>query len=264
MDYGDPSAHPELVNPNVTGRKIPAFWNHMNSIHYNPALDQIALSVRGNSELWVIDHGTTTAEAAGHAGGRYGRGGDLLYRWGNPATYAAGSSSSQMLFQQHDVQWIEDGSPGAGHLLVFNNGLSRPAGQYSSVDEIVPPVGADGSYPFTPGQAFGPAQLAWTYAGTYGRDYYSEAISGAHRLPNGNTLICYGTHGVLLEVTASGEVVWKYVNPVTNTGPLAQGQTPGKDDRGHNWNAVFKIRRYAPGYAGLAGRDLTPTGVIER
>jgi len=33
--------------------------------------------------------------------------------------------------------------------------------------------------------------------------------------------------------------------------------------RGHLWNAVFKVHRYAPDYPGLAGRDLTPKGVIE-
>jgi len=53
----------------------------MNAIDYNVQFDQILLSVRGNSEIWVIDHGTTTAEAAGHTGGTYNRGGDLLYRW---------------------------------------------------------------------------------------------------------------------------------------------------------------------------------------
>jgi hypothetical protein len=37
--------------------------------------------------LWVIDHQTTTAQAASHTGGRYNKGGDLLYRWGNPQTY---------------------------------------------------------------------------------------------------------------------------------------------------------------------------------
>ena len=46
-------------------------------------------------------------------------------------------------------------------------------------------------------------------------------------------------------------------------GILAQGELPGKDMRGHLWNAVFKVPRYAPDYAGLAGRDLTPKGVIE-
>ena len=50
----DPAAHPELVDPRGTGRNIRPFWNHMNSLDYNPALDQIALSVRGNNE--ISDH----------------------------------------------------------------------------------------------------------------------------------------------------------------------------------------------------------------
>ncbi|MCP5120061.1 MAG: hypothetical protein GY953_55400 [bacterium] len=235
----------------------------MNSIDYNPYLDQIVLSVRGNSELWAIDHSTSTAEAAGQAGGRYAKGGDLLYRWGNPQMYGAGNGSTQMLFQQHDAQWIEPNRPGEGNMLIFNNGLSRPGGQYSSVDEIVPPVDANGNYMMTSGPAYGPQQLAWTYAGTHGTEYYAEAISGAHRLPNGNTLACYGTHGVLVEVTPEGETVWEYVNPVVREGPLRQGETPGVDHRGHNWNAVFKVQRYSPDYEGFTGRDLTPKGLLE-
>lgn len=262
-NYGTPSAHPELVDPNASGKKIPAFWNHMNSIDYNPALDQIALSVRGNSEIWIIDHSTTTAEAASHTGGKYGKGGDLLYRWGNPQMYGRGAASSEMLFQQHDAQWIEPGSPGAGNMLVFNNGLSRPAGQFSSADEFAPPIDGDGNYLIAAGSPYGPNALTWTYAGIHGTEFYAEAISGAHRQRNGNTLICYGTRGVLVEVTPAGEVVWLYVDPVVKEGPLTQGQTSGLDDRGHNWNAVFKVRRYPPDYAGLAGRDLTPKGVIE-
>lgn len=46
-------------------------------------------------------------------------------------------------------------------------------------------------------------------------------------------------------------------------GILAQGETPGQDHRGHLWNAVFKVHRYALDYPGLAGRDLTPKGVVE-
>ena len=67
----------------------------MNSVAYHPELDQIVLSVLGFSEIWIIDHGTTTAEAAGHTGGRSGKGGDLLYRWGNPRAYRAGSAVDQ-------------------------------------------------------------------------------------------------------------------------------------------------------------------------
>ncbi|MBN2446317.1 MAG: aryl-sulfate sulfotransferase, partial [Phycisphaerae bacterium] len=52
-----------------------ADWNHTNSIDYNPQLDQILVSVLQFNEIWVIDHSTTTAEAAGHKGGRSGKGG---------------------------------------------------------------------------------------------------------------------------------------------------------------------------------------------
>src|SRR5258708_35448465 len=59
-------------------------WTHANAVFYNAALDQVLLSVRNFSEFWIIDHGTTTQQAAGHTGGKLGRGGDLLYRYGNP------------------------------------------------------------------------------------------------------------------------------------------------------------------------------------
>jgi uncharacterized protein (TIGR03437 family) len=264
-DYGSPAAHPELVDPNASyPQQIAAFWNHMNAIDYNAALDQIMLSVRGNSEIWVIDHSTTTVQAAGHTGGRYGRGGDLLYRWGNPAMYSAGTRADEMLFQQHDAQWIAPGLPGAGDVLVFNNGVNRPAGQYSSVDEFVSPVDASGNYPLASGPAYGPKQLTWTYAGTGANQYFVPDIGGAERVANGNTILCYGTLGLLMEVTAAGEMVWKYVNPVVQAGPLTQGQTPALDAKNENMNAVFKVRKYAPDYAGLAGRDLTPKGPIEQ
>jgi uncharacterized protein (TIGR03437 family) len=262
-NYGDPAAHPELIDPNASPRKIPAFWNHMNSVDYNSQLDQILLSVRGNSEVWVIDHATTTAEAASHAGGKSGKGGDLLYRWGNPQMYYAGKAADQILYEQHDAQWIEAGRPGAGDMLVFNNGVNRPGGNLSSADQVTVPVDSGGTYALTAGAAWAPKQLTWTFAGLKGSQWYESDISGAYRLPNGNTLLCYGTHGVLVEVTSGGDIVWQYVNPVTNTGPMLQGDTSGLDDRGHNLNAVFRVRKYPPDYAGLAGRPLVAKGVIE-
>jgi hypothetical protein len=260
-NFGDVAAHPELIDVNCNGRPSPAFWNHGNSIAYNSKLDQIVLSARGCNEIWVIDHSTTTKEAAGHTGGKAAKGGDLLYRWGNPAAYQRGSRNDRQLFQQHDAQWIPEGYPGAGHILIFNNGLDRG---YSTIEEIVPPMDGGGRYLIEPGKPFGPQRPGWQYKAKNPTDFYSSEISGAQRLPNGNTLICAGVRGFFFEVTPAGETVWEYVNPVVHNGILAQGERSGLDHRGHNWNAVFKIHRYPVDYAGLAGKDLKPLGPIER
>jgi len=257
---GDVAAHPELVYVNCNGRAVPAFWNHMNSFDYNAKLDQIVLSVRGCNEIWILDHSTTIKEAAGHTGGKSGQGGDLIYRWGNPAAYQRGTLQDKQLVQQHDAQWIPDGYPGAGHMTIFNNGYDRG---WSSVVEIVLPMAANGRYTLEAGKAYGPTKPVWHYEAKNRTDFFSSEISGAHRLRNGNTLICGGIVGNLFEVTPAGEMVWQYVNPMVRGGILAQGELPGKDMRGHLWNAVFKVHRYDPDYAGLVGRDLTPKGVIE-
>ncbi len=259
-NHGVVADHPERVDVNCNGRPLPAFWNHMNSIAHNAKLDQIMLSVRGCDELWVLDHSTTSAEAAGHSGGKGGKGGDLLYRWGNPAAYGRGNERDRQLFEQHDARWIPEGSPGAGNILIFNNGLDRG---YSSVEEVMPPVDAEGKYTLSGSGAYGPLKPAWQYTAENKTDFFSSEISGVQRLPNGNTLICAGVLGTFFEVTPQGETVWKYVNPVVRGGILALGEQPGVDDRGHYLNAVFKVRQYPADYPGFAGKILVPVGPIE-
>ena len=173
---------------------------HTNSIDYNPELDQIVLSVLGYNEIWIIDHSTTTEEAAGSEGGCRGRGGDLLYRWGNPAVYNSGTIRDQTLFAQHDARWIPPGLPGAGNILIFNNGRGRPDGDYSSVVEIAPPLDKNGTYKKKKNTAFFPRSPDWEYTTLEKSDFFSSHISGAQRLPNGNTLICSGEKGRFFEV----------------------------------------------------------------
>jgi hypothetical protein len=248
-NHGDVADHPELIDINFGQSTIAAMiakpeelkklqalgyvggagrrparpqtdWLHVNSVAHNAKLDQIMLSVYEFNEIWVIDHSTTTEQAASHKGGKYGKGGDLLYRWGNPRAYRAGAVKDQKLFGQHNAHWIEKGLPGAGNVLIFNNGMQRIGGAHSTVDEIVLPVNKKGEYEHVKGKAFGPEKALWSYAAAKKIDFYAPFISGAQRLPNGNTLICSGTNGTIFEVTPKGETVWKYINPTKGGSPF--------------------------------------------
>jgi hypothetical protein len=239
-----PHDHPGLIDPNyVTPGTSGVDWTHANAVAYDPALDQVILSVRNFSELWVIDHSTTTAEAAGHVGGRLGRGGDLVYRWGNPPAYGR-LHLPQQLFGQHNTYWVGTGLSGAGHILAFNNGdvNDRP---YSTVVELETPVRSDGSYTYEPGGGYAPATPVWEYRPA--TPFFAPIISGAQRLPNGNTLVTDGPAGRFFEVTPEGQTVWSQVVTDTNGG---------------TGYLVFRAVRYEAGYSGLAGRTVLPHGPL--
>ena len=235
-NYGIIKDHPELIDINIINENSPERdWLHTNSIDYNEEFDQIMLSVHKFNEIWIIDHSTATEEAAGHTGGNSGKGGDILYRWGNPQTYQLGDVSDQILFGQHDAQWIQQGYPGEGNILVFNNGINRPGIDYSSIVEFVPPVDSYGNYYLEEGSAYGPEEPIWIYSAEDPIDFYSPRISGVERLSDGNTLICAGDSGYFFEVTFDKDIVWEYTNPYPN----------------QVFNDVFKIRRYQSSYEGL-------------
>jgi hypothetical protein len=243
-NYGVVADHPELIDLNYVTINA-ADWFHSNAIDYNADLDQIMVSIHSFNEIWIIDHSTTTAEAAGHIGGNRGMGGDLLYRWGNPQTYNAGTAADQQFFGQHDAEWIEEGLPGEGNILVFNNGMRRPDGEYSSIVEIETSLNVSGRYSLTQSSAYGPSEPVWIYTASPSTAFYSRSISGSQRLANGNTLICEGDEGRFFEVTPSGETVWEYVNPLSSN------------------QAVFRCERYEANSAELAGRDLSGGAPLE-
>ena len=258
-NFGVVADHPELIDLNYDDGAGDADWHHANAIDYNPVLDQIVMSVPAFDEIWVIDHGTTTAEAAGHSGGRYGKGGDLLYRWGNPLAYQRGDTSDQTLSFQHDIRWLnpeaDTSDSDFGKLMVFNN---RIGATWSAVDIFDSPVDGTGAYSLSTGAAFGPSTYSWRYTAAIPDDMVSPGLSGATRLPNGNTLICSGRQGWVFEVTPSEDIVWEYINPFTNAGLLSQGDSVPSGS-----NILFRMERYAPSFAGFSGRDLTPGGYVE-
>ena len=257
--FGNVPEHPELIDLNfasISGAGAISDWLHGNSIDYHPLLDQILVSVHNFNELWVIDHSTTAAEAADHKGGNSGRGGDLLYRWGNPESYRKGALNDKLFYGQHNARWIEAGIPGEGQISVFNNNHGIGLGAYSSADCFLPPLDSSGAYFRQNGEPYGPTSLSWTYHGMPDNTFHSSRLSSVQRLPNGNTLICVGHSGKFIEVTEAGEAVWEYVSPVSVNSVVAQGDPPLIND-------IFHAERYPIDYEAFAERNLMPGEPLE-
>lgn len=252
-NYGVVSSSPQLVNINYDANIQTIDLYHLNSINYNESLDQIMVSSRKFNEIYIIDHSTTTAEASGHSGGNSGKGGDLLYRWGNPEAYDNGTNADQKFFGQHCAQWIGNNLPDAGQIMVFNNGEGRPGGNYSTVEILEPPVNG---YNYNSILPFLPSSASWIYNDGNPYSFYAPRISGGQQLSNGNVLICSGTNGTFTEVDSTESIVWKYINPVSNTGIISQGNTPSQ-------NQVFRCVFYPYDYDGFTGHTLIAGSIIE-
>ena len=255
-NYGQPMDYPNQMDINYSVDNN-GDWLHANAIHYNPELDQIMLSLHRLGEIWIIDHNTTTTQAAGPAG-------DLLYRWGNPQVYNRDADDShRTFFGQHDARWIQNGQPGHGNIMVFNNGQNRPEGNYTTIDEFTPPLLSDGTYQIGVNGMYGPEDVEIAYIADPPSSFYASFISGAERLANGNTLICSGPWGDFFEVTPSGQSVWVYKNPVTSTGILSQGELPDEQGTNSTNNRTFRCSHYASDFVGFEGKDMTPSLPIE-
>jgi hypothetical protein len=214
-NYGVVGDHPELLDINIESNY--GDWLHTNAVSYNPDLDQIAFTSHYTDELYVIDHSTTTAQAAGHTGGNSGKGGDFLYRWGRPGNYRA--PGAKVFDVVHCAWWIPAGLPGAGNIMAFNN---RETGTTSEVVEITPPAG----YALAPSSAWGPLYPTWSFTDSW---FWSSHLGSCQRLPNGNTLMAESHFGNLYEVNAAGVVQWSY--------------SPG--------GMIPRALRYDPSYPGL-------------
>ncbi|WP_207261858.1 aryl-sulfate sulfotransferase [Desulfovibrio sp. Huiquan2017] len=199
-NYASPVRLPRRMDVNYNPGRTPD-WLHADAMDYNPALDQIVLSLRNIGEIWIIDHSTNTEQAASTSGGLMRRGGDILFRWGNPAAY--GAAGEARLRAPRDARWVDHGKPGAETILVYN-GEDRATGR-PDILEVKP------QYYFK-GTALA-AQEVWSYADRSLSALSEGDGSGAERLPGGNTLICDGPSGRLLEVAPQGGIVWEQASP---------------------------------------------------
>ena len=94
-------------------------------------------------------------------------------------------------------------------------------------------------------------QFAWEYQGDPPISFYSYHISGAQRLPDGNTLICEGAPGRFFEVTPNNEIVWEYVNPVM--APAGRGGGGGTSGMS---NSAFRVHRCGPDHPAFQAKDV--------
>lgn len=230
--------------------------HHINAVDYNAELDQIAISSPEYSEIFIIDHSTTTEEARGHTGGRWGKGGDFLYRWGNPENYQQGDSTDRRLFYQHNIQWIEKGHPGEDHLILYNN--NQPLGQvtdslfYSNIIELAPETDENGNYLQDESGKFLPAEPVWMYQAKDTLSMWSPFISGVQRLKSGNTYITEGAKGRFIEVTPEGETYWEFLNPYSD------GSTDRLPPFPIPFYMVFRSVFIPDDHPGLKGKELFP------
>lgn len=258
--------NPQLFHFNYFKNTLPSTltisdWMHVSGFDHNPTLDQIVFSHHGANELIIIDHSTTTAEAAGHIGGNSGKGGDILYRWGNPRTYDVMAPNH---FQAlHSPHWIPDTLVHGGKLMVLNNGFNSGS---SSIDILTPPVDITNQYviPAT-GAAFGPINLDWSYSN--GSNFHTGNMGNGQRLPNGNTLINEAVKGWFFEIDTNNTIVWKYRCPTIASGPMVFNvdttSIPTTNPSGDLENEVFRIYKYPLNYSGFDGEDLTPGDFVE-
>ena len=249
-NFGVVSSHPELIDINYF-TSVRKSWNHINHIDYDPMKDLILLSAHAYSEVWIIDHSTTAEEANSHSGGNYDKGGDLIYRWGNPQAYKSGNEDDRKLFSQHYARWIPDGLPNAGKILLFNNGEFRTS-DYSTINLLDP-----GTFSFDENLLFEPATFEYEFAAEPKEDFFSLRFSSAQQLANGNILVCEGAKGNFFEINPeTNEQVWNYKNPVNPVLTFKQGENPVG-------NTAFFVRKYDLNYEGFRGKDLSPQGTIE-
>tara|TARA_B100000965_G_scaffold327534_1_gene290384 strand:+ start:5937 stop:7445 length:1509 start_codon:yes stop_codon:yes gene_type:complete len=214
--YGEISSHPELMNINcnivgndgMPGLDATGDWMHINAIDYNNELKQIVFSSRNMNEIYIIEHSTSSEIAASHNGGIYGKGGDFLYRWGNPSNYNFINAFNQILNTPHGVNWIPKGYPGEGNLILYNNkhAIYSNNTSISAAIELEPPLNNNGTYNFAENLGYGPDSYLWVYTGN---GFYSSFQSGAFRNPNGSTLITSASNAIVFEVGSSGEIVWE-------------------------------------------------------
>ena len=136
--------------------------------------------------------------------------GKIVWKVGPDYTASSALRELGQIVGPHHCHMIPRGLPGAGNILVFDNGGAAGYGAPNPGS----PIGVNNALrDYSRIIEFDPLTLEKVWEYRDGKRFYSYFISSAQRLPNGNTLICEGAKGRIFEVTREGEIVWEYVSP---------------------------------------------------
>jgi hypothetical protein len=200
-------------------------WLHLNSARYlGPNRWHDAGDARFHPDNVIVSSRSASLVAI------VARDGSIAWRIGPDFTVTPEQRALGQVIGQHDAHLIPPGLPGAGNLLLFDNGGASGFGDPSPIS----PLG-NSIYqrPTSRVLEIDPLSLAlvWSYIAP---NFFSTNVSGAQRLPNGNTLITEGAPGRVFEVTPERELVWEFMNP------------PGEG--GRRSNAVYRAYRLPYGW----------------
>ncbi len=249
-DTCKPSMHPELMDPNYLGTPNGELddWMHPNALAFNPRLNQIMFSSRNLNEIYIIDHSTSPTEVKGHKGGNCGKGGDFLYRWGNPAAYGMGAGNPQQLFGQHSPYWLDTSNVSNTCIMINNDGFlgaydysacaAPPSTQIATTFNTLktPYNAATRAYDMAPGRACGPDAPVTTYTAP-SQALWNEFEGNVQLLPDSNLMVCAAMQGVLYEMNPkNSQVVWQF-------------------NLNSNYGHIFRCYQYSSDYVEQAAKN---------
>lgn len=192
----------DIFHVNCASYLGPNHWYDEGDERFNP--NNIIMDSREANIMWIVDHES----------------GKIVWQIGPDYTTTLALRMLGPLVGMHHSHMIPKGLPGAGNIMVFNNGGWAGYGlpdQTSKTGMKTARVDTSKVIEFNPITL----EVVWSF-GTADFDsktpfhehhFYSPLVSDAQRLPNGNTLIDEGTEGRFLEVTKDKEVVWEYIYP---------------------------------------------------
>lgn len=179
---------------------------HFNSVAYDPVRDVVLVSAHMLNEILVIDHSTTTAQAATDAGGNFKKGGQILFRWGAPTNY--GGTGSTICNVVHGGNVVPKGYANEGNYLFFcnsDNGVLNSSAKGISAAYEIQPVVADTGFVLSNG----------TYGATVAFNFFKSGYTSSgnfgfvQALPNGNRFVSFSKSGKMAEIS-EGAIVLEY------------------------------------------------------